>query len=373
MKVPFVDLPRQMAPYNEEIRSVLEDVMFRRADFIMRQDLLDFEAAFAVYLGCRYAIGVANGSDALNMAVKVLGIGQGDEVITVSHTFVATIAAIVHAGASPILVDVGDDHVMDMAAVEAAVTRKTKAVIPVHLNGRMCDMETLGRIAGKHGLRVIEDSAQGIGASLSGRRAGMIGDLSTNSFYPFKILGCFGDGGMITTNGEELNYKLRCLRDNGQDRAKGEILFWGWNSRLDNLQAAILLVMLRHLPEMISRRREVARLYNKGLSGIEGLSIPCDPEHSGRYFDSFQNYVVTCLPRDELVAYLGRSGVGTLISWPTPSHFHPGLRLSRFHLPRTEKFSREVVSLPMHAGLTDDEVNHVIESVRGFFRIRRAA
>jgi dTDP-4-amino-4,6-dideoxygalactose transaminase len=367
MNVPFVDLPRQIAPYDEELKTVFDEVVFDRADFIMRQDLLDFEKRYADYIGVKHAIGVANGSDALNLAVKVLGIGPGHEVITVSHTFVATIAAIKHAGASPVLIDIADDYNMDVENLEQAITPRTKAIIPVHLNGRVCNMKRIMEIAEKYHLAVIEDSAQAIGATFQNKKAGGFGDLSTNSFYPFKIVGCFGDGGMITTNDSDLNYKLRCLRDNGQDREKGDILFWGWNSRLDNLQAAILTVMLRHLPEIIARRREIAVLYRDGLASNRQVQLPPGPDSAeGDYFDVFQNYVVRTNRRDDLVDFLYKNNIGTLVSWPKPTHHHRALGLERFQLPNTESVSREVVSLPMHPALTDDEVGYVIDKIREF-------
>jgi len=368
MNVPFVDLPSQIAPYEKELRKVIDDVVFGRADFIMRQDLLDFEKAFAEFTGVPYAVGVANGSDALNLCLVALGIGPGDEVITVSHTFVATMAAIHHCGATPILVDVADDYNMDVRLLEKAVTKKTKAIIPVHLNGRLCDMDAVLAVAKKHNLPIVEDSAQACGAQYKGKKAGSFGVLSTNSFYPFKIMGCFGDGGMITTRDAGLNYKLRCMRDNGQDREKGDILFWGWNSRLDNLQAAILMVILRHLPDIINRRRELAARYARELSGIDGLSLPPAPASGEDYFDAFQNYVVRTKKRDALVDHLRKNNVGVLISWPKPTHHHRDLGLSHFSLPNTESISREVVSLPMHPALTDRDVEYVVRVIRDFFR-----
>ena len=368
MKVPFVNLPKQIDRFKDEIKQLFDDVMFNRADFIMRQDLINFENNFAKFIGVKHAIGVANGSDALNLCIKALNIGAGDEVITVSHTFVATIAAIHHAGATPILVDVGDDYNMDVGKLEYAITSKTKAIIPVHLNGRVCDMDSIQKIANKYKLAIIEDSAQAVGATYCGKKAGSFGLLSTNSFYPFKILGCFGDGGMITTNNPKLDYKLRCLRDNGQDRKKDEILYWGWNSRLDNLQAAILDVMLKYLPDIISRRREIAVLYHNGLYKINGLMLPPVLTSEGKYSDVFQNYVIRTKNRDELVKYLNSNGVGTLISWPIPTHFHKSLRLEKFNLPNTESVSREVVSFPMNPSLSNNEVNYVIQIIKGFFQ-----
>jgi dTDP-4-amino-4,6-dideoxygalactose transaminase len=366
MNIPFVDLPRQIAPYEKELRTILDDVIFNRADFIMRQNLLDFESEFAEYTGVKHAIGVANGSDALNLCVKALGIGPGDEVITVSHTFVATVAAIAHAGAQPVLVDIADDYNMDVRNLKQAISKQTRAIMPVHLNGRICDMDAILQIAQENNLYVIEDSAQACGAVYNGNKAGSFGILSANSFYPFKILGCFGDGGMITTNNSELNYKLRCLRDNGQDREKGEILFWGWNSRLDNLQAAILSVMLKHLPDIIKRRREIAEIYDRQLA-IEGLSLPPAPVSEGKYFDVFQNYVVRTKRRDGLVQHLKKNNIGVLISWPKPTHFHKNLGLTEISLPNTESVSREVVSLPMHPALSDKEVTYVCNVVKDFF------
>ena len=371
MDVPFVDLPRQLLPFHNEVSAVLQDVVFKRADFIMRDDLLEFEKRFSEYLGVRHTIGVANGSDALNLSLNVLGLGPGDEVITVAHTFVATIAAIKHCGASPVLVDLGRDHTMDTTQLQRAITKRTKAILPVHLNGRACNMDEVMSIATAHNLHVVEDSAQAIGAQFRGRKAGTFGVLSTNSFYPFKILGCFGDGGAITTDGDELDYRLRCLRDNGQDREEGEIKFWGWNSRLDNLQAAVLMVMLKHVDELIRRRREVAEMYCDGLEGVGDLVVPDRPSVEGDRYDSFQNFVVETKDRDALVIHLRERGVGTLISWRKPTHWHRGLKLDHFRLPATERLSGEVVSLPLHPALTDAEAQYVVECVRQFYLTAR--
>ncbi len=367
MKVPFVDLPRQIAEYEAELRPIFEDVVFNRADFIMRQDLIDFENNFALYVGVKHAVGVANGSDALNLTVKVLGIGPGDEVITVSHTFVATIAAIHHAGAKTVLVDVAADYNMDVTKIEEAVTSRTKAIIPVHLNGRVCDMEAIIDVAARNNLFVIEDSAQAIGALYNGKKAGSFGILSTNSFYPFKIIGCFGDGGMIATNDSGLDYQLRCLRDNGQDRQKGEILYYGWNSRLDNLQAALLDFMLKKIPDFIERRRQVAKLYDDGLSGIKDLALPPGAVAKGKYYDVFQNYVIRTPYRDKLLKTLDNNNIGTLISWPKPTHFHKDLKLDHHRLPNTESISKEVISLPMNTVISDEETYRVIEVIKKFF------
>ncbi len=250
--------------------------------------------------------------------------------------------------------------------MEKAITPRTKAIMPVHLNGRVCDMDPIMDIARKYGLYIVEDSAQAIGAKYKGKCAGSFGIMSTNSFYPFKVLGCFGDGGAITTDDPDLNYKLRCLRDNGQDRQSGVIHYWGWNSRLDNLQAGILSTLMRHLNEFIHSRRSIADRYHKGLKGVGDLCLPNWKDD--KHWDVFQNYVVTTKKRDELVAHLKEKEVGILISWPTPNHFHPGLRLKHFSLPETERISREVLSLPMHPAITAEEADYVIESVRAFYK-----
>ena len=365
MEVPFVDLPCNVKKYQKEIYNIVDDVIIERADFIMRADLLKFEKNFATFVGVKHAIGVANGSDALNLCVKALGIGPGDEIITVSHTFVATIAAIYHAGATPVLIDVADDYNMDVNELETAITGKTKAIMPVHLNGRICNMGKIMQVASEHNLAVIEDAAQVMGAEYEGRKAGSFGILSTTSFYPFKLIGCFGDGGMILTDDVQLDYKLRCLRDNGQNRSTGVIEYHGWNSRLDNLQAAILDMRLKYLLKDILRRREVAKLYNDGLVNIEELKVP--PYDDNEYYDVFQNYVIRTQKRDELVKYLDENGIGTLISWPMPTHFHANLGLQHFSLPNTEAISREVVSLPMNTEVTDEQVEYIISTICRFF------
>lgn len=222
-------------------------------------------------------------------------------------------------------------------------------------------------IADKHHLLVIEDAAQALGATFNGQRAGAFGLTGCFSFYPAKILGGIGDGGIVVTNSHEIAEKIYLLRDHGQQRATGEILFYGFNSRLDNLQAAILDVKLKHLPDWIERRRELAMLYEKGLSGIPQIKTPPPPQ-SGRYFDVYTNYVIRAERRDELVAHLQKQGIEILVSWPKPMHHHPGLELGHFHLPQTEKISREVLSLPLNTEISNEQVAFVIKSIRDFYR-----
>lgn len=366
-KVPFVDLPTHYQRLQDELQELLKDVLFTRADFIMRSDLREFESNMASFIGVDYAVGVNSGTDALHLSLRAAGLGTGDEVITVGHTFVATVAAIVHCGATPILVDVGDDFNMDMQKLEQAITPRTRAVIPVHLNGRLCDMQKLMDIANRHNLLVIEDAAQALGATFDGKKAGSFGLAGCFSLYPMKMLGGAGDGGIVLTDDAKMAEKIRFLRDHGQNRETGDLIGYGFNSRLDNLQAAILNLKLKYLPEWIERRRELANIYHERLSNVPYLGLPPVPESQDRYFDVFQNYVIRAQERDALVDHLRNSSVEVLISWPKPMHHHEALGLKHFKLPETERISREVVSLPMNTEISNEQVEYVIDCVRGFY------
>ena len=365
-KVRFVNYPLHYQRLKGEIDAAISQVL-NGGDFILRQQLRDFESNLAAYTGTKYAVGLNSGTDAIHLSLLAAGIGPGDEVITVAHTFVATVAAIIHCGATPILVDVGEDFNLDVHQVEGVISPRTKAIIPVHLNGRLCDMESLMALAEKHNLLVIEDAAQALGASFDGKKAGSFGVTGCFSFYPAKILGGIGDGGALVTNHREIAEKARLLRDHGQQRETGEIVCYGFNSRLDNLQAAILDVKLRHLPEWIERRRELAALYEKGLSGISQIKTPPPPKSTGRFFDVFTNYVVRAQQRDELAAYLRECGIEVLISWPKPMHHQAGLGLGHFHLPETERICREVISLPLYPELSNEQVKFVIDAIGNFY------
>ena len=365
-KVSFVNIPRHYQNLKEKILKTLDDVL-SRGDLILRKDVEEFEKNIADFVGTKYAIGLNSGTDALFLPLKAAGIGPGDEVITVSHTFVASIAVIVNAGAKPILIDVKDDFTMDMDKLEEAITPKTKAVIPVHLNGRMCEMDKLMEIAQKHNLIVVEDAAQSLGAKFKNKMAGSFGLAGGFSLYPFKILGAFGDGGIMATNDENIAEKVRLLRDHGQ-KTKTEIVCYGWNSRLDNLQAAFLNLKFKYLPNWIKRRREIAEIYNKGLSEVSGVELPSAPDSDERYFDIYQNYVLKAQRRDEFFNFLKEKGVETLIKDPIANHLHPNLGLSRFRLPYTEKLAKEVISLPMYPELSNQQIQYTIDCVREFYR-----
>jgi dTDP-4-amino-4,6-dideoxygalactose transaminase len=365
-KVPFVDFPTQFRRFEGEIMASVKEI-FTGGDYILRQQVKQFESNMASFLGTDYAVGVNSCTDAMMLSLRAAGIGAGDEVITVAHTFVATIEAIVHCGAKPVLADIGGDYNMDVNHLEAAISPKTKAIMPVHLNGRLCDMDSLMSIASKHKLIVIEDAAQALGATFDGRKAGAFGLAGCFSFYPAKLLGGAGDGGIVATSDKDIAEKVRLYRDHGR-ATKNDIALFGFNSRLDNLQAAVLNVKFRYLPQWIDRRRELAGLYDRNLSSIPQLKLPPPPRDSGRYFDVFQNYVVRSEERDRLVTYLNECGIETLVSNPTPTHQQPALGLSHFHLPKTEQFAKEVVSLPLHTELSNEQVEFVTERINKLYQ-----
>jgi dTDP-4-amino-4,6-dideoxygalactose transaminase len=366
-KVPFVNYPEHYRRIWDEVTGTVKEAL-SKGDLILRDQLRQFEESIASFVGAKYAVGVNSGTDALFLSLKAAGVGQGDEVITVAHTFVATVSVIVQCGAKPILVDIGDDMNMDREQVANAITPKTKAIIPVHLNGRMCDMEEVMEIANGHDLLVIEDAAQALGATFDGKKAGSFGLTGCFSFYPAKMLGAAGDGGVVVTNDEEIAEKIRLLRDHGYQRLTGEMLCYGYNSRLDNIQAAILGVKLKYLPKWIDRRREVVSLYHQGLSDLQELKLQPPPLSNDRFFDVYQNYVIRAKERDRLVAHLEESGIEILVSWPKPMHHHDALGLRHFHLPKTEQISNEVLSLPMYPELSDDSVEYVVDAVNNFYR-----
>jgi dTDP-4-amino-4,6-dideoxygalactose transaminase len=364
-KVPFVNYPEHYRRIWDEVNRAISEVL-SKGDLILRSQLRQFEENMASFIGVKHAVGLNSGTDALFLSLKAAGIGPGDEVITVAHTFVATISVVVHCGATPVLVDVGEDMNMDVDQVEENVSPRTKAIIPVDLNGRLCDMGKLMKIADKHDLMVIDDCAQALGATFDGKKAGSFGLTGCFSFYPAKTLGSAGDAGLLTTNSDEIDEKVRLLRDHGLERSTGEILFYGFNSRLDNLQAAILNVKLKYVPEWNERRRELANLYQEGLSGLRDLKLPPPPQSSGHFYDVYQNYVIRSKKRDQLVAHLREFGVEILVCWPKPLNQHKALGLGNFHLPKTEQISDEVLSLPMYPELSDEQAEYVIETIRNF-------
>jgi len=362
-RVPFVGYIAQYKSLEKEIDAAVKEVL-ANGDLILRRQVQDFENDMASFLGVKYAIGTSSGTDALHLSLLAAGIGQGDEVITVAHTFVASIAAIVHSRATPVLVDVGDDMNMDGSQLEKAISKRTKAILSVHLNGHLCDIAKIMAVAQEHNLLLIEDAAQALGATFDGRKAGSFGLAGCFSFYPAKLLGAAGDAGLVSTSDKGIADQVRYLRDHGR-RTKDELVTYGFTNRLDNLQAAILGVKLKHVPVWIKRRREIADLYFNGLSGIPGVTLP--PRSNGHFSDVYQNYVLRVSQRDRLTAYLKEQGVETIISNPIPVHHQPGLGLSHFRLPNTERLAEEVISIPLFPELDNGQVEYVIQVIREFY------
>jgi dTDP-4-amino-4,6-dideoxygalactose transaminase len=363
--VPFFNYPHVFLSEEKDLLAIMRDVASRGA-FIQQQDLQEFEVNLARYVGAKHVIGMANATDALHLAVRAAGIGAGDEVIFSSHTMVATPASVHFAGATPVPVECGPDHLIDPAAVEAAITRRTKAIMPTQLNGRTANMDALCRIAEKHHLTIIEDAAQALGSRFKDKCAGTFGLAACISFYPAKTLGCFGDGGCVITNDDEMNRKLRLLRDHGRDET-GEVVMWGLNSRLDNLQAAILNHKLRSYDQCIARRREIAGIYEQSLGAVERLRLPPAPGSDPAHFDIFQNYEIEADCRDALRQQLRDHGVGTLIQWGGKAvHQFPGLRLTR-PLPYTDRLFQRLLMLPMNTSLSDEDVHYVCDMIRQFY------
>ena len=363
--VPFFNYPHIFNSQEEAYLSIIKDVGSRGA-FIMQKDLADFERNLAAYTGAEYAVGVGNATDALQIALMAGGVGPGDEVIFCSHTMVATAAAIHFAGATPVPVETGPDHLIETDAIEPAITPRTKAIMPTQLNGRTAEMDAIMAIAEKYGLDVYEDAAQALGSRFKGKCAGTFGKASAISFYPAKVLGCLGDGGAILTNDEEMYRNILSLRDHGRDET-GEVVRWGLNSRLDNIQAALLDHQLKEYQNVIERRREIANLYQERLGALEQLVLPPAPDSDPDHFDVFQNYEIEAERRDELKAYLGERGVGTLIQWGGRAvHQFKKLGLTQ-SLPFTEHLFERILMLPMNMSLSDEDVNYICDCIIDFY------
>ena len=365
--IPFFEYPQLFKNNKEELISIFSDVSSRGA-YILQNDLKNFENNLSDYSNSKFAIGVGNATDAMQIGLKLGGIRQGDEVIISAHTMIATAGAIVQAGAKPIPVDIGDDHLIDTNLIEEKITSKTRAIMPTHLNGRTCEMDSILEICKNYNLLLFEDAAQALGSKFKNRNAGTFGISSAISFYPAKSLGCLGDGGAILTNSEEIYTQSLAYRDHGRDPISGEVINWGVNSRLDNIQARILDYFLLDFEKVINRRRQIAEIYQKNLESITSLHLPPSPCNSSDHFDTFQNYEIRAKKRDELKNYLALEGVGTLIQWSGKAinhHKHLGM-FSR--LSKTDKFFNEILSLPINMFINDDDVFYIIDLIKNFYK-----
>lgn len=366
----------------------------KRGDYVMRSDLLKFEGELAKYTGTKYAVGVNSGTDALFLSLKALNITgnyfylyeklrdkkitekefhdqfDGDEVITVSHTFIASIQVIAQAGARPVLIDVGEDGLMDAELLETAITPRTKAIMPIHLSGKVCDMTKIMAVAKKHHLYVIEDACQAMGATWGKKKAGSIGHTGCFSFISPKLMGAFGDNGAVTTNDKKLYQKLLLLRNHwnitqgalhGHQPETPKFMEWGWNSRMDNIQAAALSVKLKIYPWILKRRKEIAMMYNKGLKGLP-CKLPL--QQKGQVY---QEFIICVEDQKNFVKHMYEAGVELLVRDLTPNHLLHGYHLDHFKLPVTEAMAGAVVRLPTYPQLSDKEVSYVVKCIREFY------
>lgn len=363
MNVPFLDIKAQNSPLREEIREAIDRVIDSAA-FAGGVFVEEFEQDFAAYCGARHAIGVGNGTDALWLTLIAMGIGPGDEVITVPSTFMATAEAITYTGARPVFVDIDErSYNMCPEELEGAITRRTKAIIPVHLFGMPANMEPILEIARKHGLKVVEDAAQAHGAEYKGKRAGTLADAGCFSFYPGKNLGAFGEAGAVVTNDDALRDKIRMLRDHGQARKYYHSVI-GWNCRMDGIQGAVLRIKLRHLDEGNRKRRSLAVQYDRALHGVVGIVTPTVPPWVKHVYHI---YAVRLEQRDAVAQALAQKGIGTGIHYPIPVHLqeaYSSLGYARGSFPCAEQCANEFLSLPMFPELAPEKVAYVADAVR---------
>lgn len=370
--VPFFDFKAVFAEdpagFTEVMRSTLAG-----GGIILQAAVTSFEERLARYVGTQFAVGTSDCTNAMQLGIRALGIGRGDEVIISSHTFVATAQAVHFAGATPVPVEMQADRMIDPDAIAASVTPRTRAIMVTQLNGRVCDMDRVAAIADRHGLLVLEDAAQALGASFDGIRAGAFGRFGAFSFYPSKLLGGFGDGGSLTTSDGALAELVFRMRNHGANQAKqledgGTV--WSTNCRLDNLHAAVLNHKFPDFPRTLARRRQIARTYHAAFDGLPDFGRPPGPDEGARHFDVYQNYEIDVGDRDGLRRHLQSDGVGTILQWGgTAVHQMKGLGFAQ-RLPFTERFFSRCLLLPMNQYLSDSDILHVCSSVRRFYGMR---
>lgn len=362
--IPLVDLRAQYQPLKEEILTAIGDVL-DGMELFLGKNVRGFEAEFADYCGVRHAVGVGSGTEALHLALLACGIGPGDQVITVSHTFIATVEAICLTGATPILVDIDPDtYAIDVSQIEDRITSQTKAIVPVHLYGQPADMDPILTIAEKYGLIVVEDACQAHGAEYKGQRTGSVGDVGCFSFYFSKNLGAYGEAGICVTNKHEIAHRLRMLRNHGSEEKYYHSVM-GVNARLDEIQAAILRVKLRRLDEWNEARRRNSYLYNELLKDSPVVT----PNEAQYAKHMYHLYVIRTPRRDKLQTYLAERGIATGIHYPVPVHLQTAWQSANYpmeRLPVTEKYVNEILSLPMYAELTPGSIQYVAEAIRDF-------
>jgi len=365
-KIPFFEYPRLWSNDRKEFLSIIDSVS-ASGGFILQKAVSDFELELANYADSNYAVGVGSATDGMEIFLEAIGVKPGDEIIISSHTMIATASAIKVAGGIPVPVDIGIDNLISIQGIEEAITSNTVGIMPTQLNGRVCNMDAISAIAKKHNLFIVEDAAQALGARYKGQHAGTFGLASAISFYPAKVLGCLGDGGAVLVNDKELYHKIYQIHDFGRGE-DGEVIRWGRNSRLDNIQAAILSFKLKTFDKVIARRREVAQMYQDRLGLLDELQLPPAPSMDSDNFDVYQNYELQADSRDDLKTYLNEKHIGTLIQWGGKGvHQFTQLGFDQV-LPDTDRFFERCIMLPMNIFISDSDVDYICESVSEFYR-----
>jgi len=364
--IPITDLKAQLARIRPEIDEAMTRVLESTA-FVFGEEVTLLEREFAAFCGAAHACAVANGTDALHLSLRAFGIGAGDEVVTVANTFIATGEAILLAGARPVFVDIDPvTYTMDPATLEAALTPRTKLIIPVHLYGHPADMSSIEEVAARHGLPVLEDAAQAHGAEWRGRRAGSLGHAACFSFYPAKNLGAFGDAGMVTSSDAAFIARVRQIANHGAGAHRYDNVVLGTNSRLDTLQAAVLRVKLRHLERWTEERRTRAAEYARCLGGAPGLVLPREGEGAR---SAWHLYTIRAPERDRLQAHLRERGIASAVHYPRPIHLQPSMAAGggkKGDLPVSEAVCRDVLCLPMYPELRDEDIRRIAGGIRSF-------
>ncbi len=365
LKVPYVNLAAQHSPIKDELMAAIGRVI-DSGRFILGREVDEFEERFAELAGCRFAVGLNSGTDALIFGLKALGIGEGDEVITAPNSFLASASSIALLGATPVFVDVGKDYNLNPALLEAAITPRTRAILPVHLTGKATDMDGVMSVARKHNIFVIEDCAQAVCAEHNGKRVGSFGEVGCFSLHPLKTLNACGDGGVVTTNDEDLYEQFKLLRNHGL-RTRDNGMMWAFNSRLDTMQAAVLLTKLDHVETWTEGRRANASAYRERLSGLDEVVLPVDEPHQRSVYHTF---VIQAERRDKLRSFLSERGVGTAIHYPMPIHLQDAaaaLGYTKGSFPVAEHQAECILSLPIYPELNLDEITYVADCIRSFY------
>lgn len=371
LKIPYVDLALQNTLIKDELLAAVGSVL-ESGQLIIGGEVRQFEARFAEWCGVAHAVGVNSGTDALIIALRALGVGEGDEVITTANSFVTTASSVACVGAKPVFVDVRDDFNIDPDLIEAAITANTKAIIPVHLTGRPADMGPIMKIAKRHGLFVIEDCAQAVCAEISGRRVGSFGDVGCFSLHPLKTLNACGDGGVLVTNNPDFVARFKLYRDNGIHN-RNFCKVWSSNSRLDTVQAAMLLVKMKYTAQWIKARRDNADLYRTFLAGVAQVKCPVDREGE---FATYHTFIIQAENRDKLQTNLAEQGIETCIHYPIPIHLQEAakdLGYKEGDLPVTERQSKAILSLPVYPELARENIQYIAKCIQEFYQKKESA